>query len=103
MSGKAKPNIVWPEYHTPSRTKDESIEMEEYDFDAALYDRLKDLREKLAKKGGVPSYHIFPNKTLEHFTRLRPKTHDAGCRIKGVGAMKAERYLNYFIDEINRE
>ncbi|MDG0993999.1 MAG: ATP-dependent DNA helicase [Akkermansiaceae bacterium] len=103
MSGKAKPSIIWPKYHTPSRIKDESIEMEEYDFDAALYDRLKDLREKLAKKGGVPSYHIFPNKTLEHFTRLRPKTHDAGCRIKGVGTMKADRYLNYFIDEINRE
>ena len=80
----------------------EGAQIEEFDFDAGLYDRLRDLRNKLAKQQGVPSYQVFPNKTLEYFTRLRPKTLDAGRRIKGVGELKAEKYLEYFIDEINQ-
>lgn len=82
--------------------KDGGVKMEEYDFDAALYSRLKDLRARIAKREGVPTYVVFSNKTLEFFTRLRPRTHAAGCRIKGVGEMKAEKYLDDFIEEINR-
>ena len=76
------------------------VEMEEFDFDAGLYSRLKDVRTRLAKEAGVPQYLIFPNKTLEYFTRLRPKSMEAGLRIKGVGEVKASKYLQPFIDEI---
>ncbi len=70
---------------------------------AGLSDRLRELRNKLAKEHGVPSYKVFPNKTLEYFTRLRPKTHEAECRIKGGGEQKAVKYPWHFIDEINLE
>ena len=47
-------------------------------------------------------YGVFSNKTLEAFTRLRPTTVEAGLRIKGVGAVKAERFLEPFL-EVLRE
>ncbi|MFK7909057.1 MAG: RecQ family ATP-dependent DNA helicase [Akkermansiaceae bacterium] len=102
MLGKQKPVIVWPEKHASSPVKDDSLQIEEYDFDADLYDRLRELRNKIANQEGVQAYQIFPNKTLEYFTRLRPLSQEAGRRIKGVGDIKADKYLDYFIEEINR-
>lgn len=101
MMGKGSFKIVWPEKHEPSPVKDGGVKMEEYDFDSQLYERLKDVRAKLADAAGVPHFHVFPNKTLEFFTRLQPKNLEAGMRIKGVGEVKAARFLQAFIDEIN--
>ena len=72
-------------------------------FDPRPYSRLKDLRNRLAKAQGVPLYGVFSNKTLEAFTRLRPTTVEAGMRIKGVGAVKAERYLEPFLELLREE
>ncbi len=102
MLGKGECLIVWPERHAPGYAKDTGIEMEEYDFDSHIYSRLKDVRARLAEEDGVPPYLIFANKTLEAFTRLRPQSVEAGMRIKGVGAVKAEKYLQAFIDELMR-
>ncbi len=102
MLGKSDFRIVWPETHAPSPVRDAGIEMEEFNFDAQLYSRLKDVRSRLAKQDGVPPYLVFPNKTLEYFTRLRPKSMEAGMRIKGVGEVKAGKYLQAFLDEIAR-
>jgi len=100
MLGKVKPRLVWPEKHAPSMSKEAGVEMQEYDFDSDLYARLQTLRNQLAQKEGVPAYLIFPNKTLEYFTRLRPQSLEAGMRIKGVGELKAQKYLQAFVDEI---
>ena len=101
MLGNGSFQMVWPELHVVSAIKgDDSVNIEEYDFDSKLYERLQSLRNQLAKKEGVPSYQIFPNKTLEFFTRLRPKTIAEGSRVKGVGEVKAVKYLQLFIDEI---
>ena len=101
MLGNSSFQMVWPELHVVSAIKgDDSVNIEEYDFDSKLYERLQSLRNQLAKKEGVPSYQIFPNKTLEFFTRLRPKTIAEGSRVKGVGEVKAVKYLQLFIDEI---
>ena len=104
MLGNKECRIVWPERHAPSAAavkEGGGIEMEEFDFDSQLYSRLKDVRDRLAKKEGVPPYMVFPNKTLEHFTRLRPCSVEAGMRIKGVGEVKARKYLQAFIDEVH--
>jgi len=110
MLGKSTCDIIWPERFASSSAENglrgglgAGVEMEEYDFDSQLYDRLKDVRLKLAEKEGVPPYLIFPNKTLEFFTRLRPQSMEMGMRIKGVGEVKARKYLQAFIDEIGSE
>ncbi len=100
MLGKSSCRLVWPVVQSVSPVKDSDMVIEEYGFDGQLYDRLKELRQRLAQSAGVPAYQIFPNKTLEYFTRLRPDSMQAGMRIKGVGEVKAEKYLQLFIDEI---
>ncbi|MBT8037357.1 MAG: ATP-dependent DNA helicase [Verrucomicrobiae bacterium] len=100
MLGDASFRMVWPERHAPSYGKDAGVEVAEYDFDSHIYSRLKDVRARLADEEGVPQYLIFPNKTLEALTRLRPQSMEEGMRVKGVGAVKAEKYLQAFIDEI---
>jgi len=103
MLGNASFQLVWPGTKSTKKNTDaDSVEMQEYGFDSRLYSRLVDLRNALAKRAGIPPYQVFPNKTLEVLTRLRPKTIGEGMRVKGVGPAKAGRYLQIFLDEIKK-
>jgi ATP-dependent DNA helicase RecQ len=79
---------------------DEALVLEEVGFDPELYERLKELRSEIAKAENIPAYAVFPNQTLETFTRLRPKSMKLGRTIRGVGEAKADRYLAQFITVI---
>jgi ATP-dependent DNA helicase RecQ len=69
--------------------------------DSAVYERLKKVRLELARENGnVPAYIIFPDETLRAFARLKPKSLEAGRKIRGVGEVKAQRYLPAFIEAI---
>jgi ATP-dependent DNA helicase RecQ len=107
MRGNGRYRIVWPQARKESMVKDGvsgGVNGEKLDelapFDGALFDRLRDQRNDLAQRDGVPSYVVFTNKTLEAFARLRPKSVEAGLRIKGVGPAKAEKYLEPFLKVI---
>lgn len=100
MLGKASFQLAWPGKKNESMVKGDDLSVQEYGFDAKLYAQLRDLRDRLAKAKNVPAYQIFPNKTLENFTRIRPTTMAEGLRIKGVGIVKAKTYLQDFLDEI---
>lgn len=98
MLGKAQSPLVWPEQgKTESATTSGAVELEEVGFDPELFERLKQLRFQLAQKDNVKAYEVFNNKTLEYFTRLRPKSLEAGRQVRGVGAVKADRYLAAFV------
>lgn len=66
----------------------------------ALYDVLKDLRLKIAKKERVPVYIIFSNATLEDMAKKCPRTMEDFYNISGVGSVKAQRYGEIFLDTI---
>ena len=107
MKGKGRYRIVWPKARKESMVKDDvgiGVNGEALDelapYDGVLYSALKDVRSDLAQQDGVPTYVVFSNKTLEAFTRLRPKSVNAGLRIKGVGPAKAEKYLEPFLKAI---
>ncbi|MFC5049954.1 RecQ family ATP-dependent DNA helicase [Rubritalea spongiae] len=99
MLGKANCTLVWPNANKEesATTADEGVELSEVGFDPELFERLKQLRFDIAKAENVPAYAVFPNKTLEYFTRLRPKSIEAGRQIRGVGEAKADRYLAQFL------
>ena len=78
----------------------EDVAARELGFDDALFEKLKRLRNAMAQAEGVPAYRIFNNQTLEFFTRLKPKSIEAGMKIRGVGAAKASEYLPDFIAAI---
>lgn len=87
--------------HSISKNPGEEVALEELVFDETLFEALKTKRQDLARDaGGVPPYVIFSNQTLEFFTRLRPTNREAGLRIRGVGEVKAERYLEPFLEVI---
>lgn len=83
---------------SPSGSDGEATEWQELGFDQELFEKLKEKRNELA--GGKPPYVVFPNATLEFFTRLQPTTRAAGERIRGVGKAKAAAYLEDFLQII---
>jgi ATP-dependent DNA helicase RecQ len=71
--------------------------------DAALFERLKKVRLVLARENGnVPAYVVFPDETLRAFARLKPRSVQAGRKIRGVGDLKAQRYLSAFLEAIEK-
>ncbi len=70
--------------------------------DPILYSIMKDLRKKLAKKLDVPPYVIFQDPSLEAMATTYPVTIEELQNIPGVGAGKAKRYGQEFIELIKR-
>ena len=103
MRGTLDYQINWPERDKVAAkiaTMDEP-DLVALDFDEVLFEKLKELRSKLAtENGNVPAYVVFSNKTLEFLTRLKPRNVEAGLRIQGIGPKKAETYLPAFIEAI---
>ena len=69
-------------------------------FDAALFERLRIVRKRLAGANEVPPYVIFSDKTLHEMSRQYPVTSAEMRRVHGVGDVKLERYGDYFVTEI---
>lgn len=100
--------LRWPSLHAPAaRPKgktamNEELAAKELGFDDALFEKLKRHRAAVAEAEGVPVYIVFSNQTLEFMTRLKPKTIEAGLKVRGVGEKKARDYLPDFIEIIKR-
>lgn len=102
MKGEIEYSLVWPETLRESTAKSSGAgaeaEGELPSLDPVLYARLKDLRTSLAKEHRLPLYGVFSNKTLEDLARIRPTSEEEAMGIKGVGAVKAERFLAPFLE-----
>jgi ATP-dependent DNA helicase RecQ len=70
--------------------------------DPVLYSIMKDLRKKIAKRLAVPPYVIFQDPSLEAMATTYPITVDELQNIPGVGAGKAKRYGQEFVELIKR-
>ncbi len=68
--------------------------------DEELFNMLKDLRKKTAKKKNLPPFVIFQDPSLEDMSIQYPITIEELQNITGVGAGKAKRYGKEFIDLI---
>ncbi len=69
----------------------------------ALFERLKDLRRRLAQERAVPAYVIFPDRSLLEMAAERPQDEAALGRIHGVGAAKLEQYGEAFLEVLQGE
>jgi ATP-dependent DNA helicase RecQ len=109
MKGRTGYELRWPQRSASEksaarrpRTKEAALE-EMLPVDAAILERLRKVRLDLAREqGNVPAYIIFPDETLRAFARLKPASVEAGRKIRGVGEVKARKYLPAFIQAINR-
>lgn len=108
MKGAIDYNLRWPERTVrTSSTKGSAAKSKRRELDdlmpldEELFARLKSVRLELARKqGNIPAYVIFPDETLRAFARLKPRSVEAGRTIRGVGDVKARKYLPAFIEAI---
>lgn len=70
--------------------------------DPVLFSIMKDLRKKMAKHNNVPPYVIFQDPSLEAMATIYPITMDELQNIPGVGAGKAKRYGEEFLQIIKK-
>ena len=68
--------------------------------DAPLFNALRALRLRIAKKRGLPAYVVFSDATLFDMARRRPTDEAALLCVSGVGPTKCDRYGQAFLDAI---
>ena len=68
--------------------------------DQELFETLRALRLKLARKQGVPPYVVFSDRTLIEMAAMRPRSTAEFETVHGVGAAKLDRYAEAFLDVI---
>src|SRR5690606_11306388 len=66
----------------------------------ALFDRLRELRSRLAREAALPAYCIYPDRTLADLARPRPTSESDLLEVPGVGPAKASRYGPAFLQLI---
>src|SRR5439155_3148107 len=68
--------------------------------DEALFEKLRQLRKRLADEQSVPSYIIFSDVALRQMARFYPQTEADFSRISGVGEKKLREFGGVFMAEI---
>ncbi|AZI22613.1 DNA helicase RecQ [Chryseobacterium taklimakanense] len=71
-------------------------------LDQTLFNQLKELRKKVAKKHGIPPYTVFMDPSLEDMTTRYPITVEEIGKVYGVGEGKAKKYGKEFADFISK-
>ena len=79
-----------------------SIEQESNEFEAC-FERLRQLRKKLAEKEGVPPYAIFHDSVLRQMCRLLPTNLAELRKLTGMGERKLEKYGSSFLAILKEE
>ncbi|MBQ3730901.1 MAG: DNA helicase RecQ [Muribaculaceae bacterium] len=81
---------------------DEEIHVGSGAVDSQLFSILKDLRRKIAKQHGLPTYVIFQEPSLDAMATTYPITIEELQNIPGVGPGKAKRYGKEFVELIKK-
>jgi ATP-dependent DNA helicase RecQ len=101
MQNRTSFEMAWPSEPKAGRRSKVAEEFRDLPFDQNLFEALRNTRAVLARnEGGVPHFVIFPDETLKAFARLKPSSVDAARKIRGVGEIKAEKYMQAFLKTI---
>ncbi len=68
--------------------------------DETLFERLRQLRKRLADERNLPAYIVFSDVSLRQMARYYPEKEDALARINGVGEKKLAEFGAMFLAEI---
>jgi ATP-dependent DNA helicase RecQ len=68
--------------------------------DEILFERLRELRKKIADERDVPAYIIFSDVSLRQMARNYPESENDFARISGVGEKKLREFGEVFLNEI---
>jgi ATP-dependent DNA helicase RecQ len=73
------------------------------DYDAELFDKLRDLRVRIAEENSIPPYIVFSDKTLKDLSAKRPVTKEEMLQVHGIGEVKYERYGEAFLELLKKQ
>jgi ATP-dependent DNA helicase RecQ len=82
-------------------TKQKSSRVGDISCDEALFEKLRQLRRRLADERSVPPYIIFSDVALRQMARNYPTDSIAFSQISGVGDKKLDEFGRAFMDEIS--
>ncbi len=68
--------------------------------DEALFERLRQVRKRLADERGVPPYIVFSDVSLRQMARQYPASEGEFARISGVGEKKLREFGEVFLAEV---
>lgn len=74
-------------------TNEEEGDLSHYDEDD-LRELLKEFRAKQSRKGRIPAYKVFTDKSIESIIDLRPKSEADFLEVFGFGEKKAKKYAS---------
>ena len=89
--------ISHEDVNAPDKPEDEQAKPKEF---VSLFDKLSDLRKKIAADAGLPPYVIFHDNTLRQMEAQLPKELKELRNITGVGNAKLEKYGEIFLTAI---
>ena len=73
---------------------------EPIEYDEGLFERLREVRRKLAAERDLPPYIVFSDRTLHEMARDLPRTPSQLLAVTGVGDKKLKLYGEQFLAEI---
>lgn len=73
-----------------------------FEFDPALWERLRSLRFELAQKSSIPAYTVFHDSTLKELVTRLPGTPEEMLTISGIGQAKLDKYGDLFLEAIRQ-
>jgi len=76
-------------------------QIEAFEFDRELFEKLREKRTELASEMGVPAYIIFSDKTLKHLANDMPTNKEEMLEVNGVGMKKYEQFGEEFLAVIS--
>jgi ATP-dependent DNA helicase RecQ len=94
LFGRQSFNIIEAVKVTKKSTQKPTNDEKEYNNE--LFQELRDLRTNIARKGNVPPYVVFSDKTLREMATKCPTSRGAMLQITGVGQMKMRKYGEIF-------
>ena len=102
LSGKESIMMKMPKETVRSTAKDKiKTGSAAQEINKDLFDRLRNLRARLASKQGVPAFVIFPDRALADMCAQMPRTLSEFACVYGVGERKLKAYGEIFLKEIN--
>jgi ATP-dependent DNA helicase RecQ len=68
-----------------------------------LFEKLRDLRRRIAQEEGIPAYMVFNDRTLAQMAATKPSSEEALLAVDGVGEKKLQRYGEIFLKLLKEE
>ena len=84
----------------PKRDRQVRARRGDFDYDEILFERLRELRKKLADERNVPAYVVFGDTSLREMARYYPGTVTELSGISGVGEKKLNEFGDTFLGAI---